>query len=489
MDSTTGSGGVAVLALFVLWFAYYVPHRVKQRQQLQDARVEDRFSGSLRVLAVVSGRRRGAPGEGAEHASSGEGRSLLLGPVPVSEPDVSLMSRASDASGSTSRVLQVTTGVTTDRRPSSEEEPQTMETDVRASDPRPSIPPRRQPAGGGFDDPFPPRKVASPSRIAMLERRAKAARRRLALTVVLLLASVGAWVAFGYGLVPWYAAAGPTAVLALVLVLGRQAALAGKRADATWHADRRTAARDAARAARGPVAGSPVAPRNVHPSRVTGHAVRSSQTSTQMIPRVTAEDLARGAARGRDQRPATGSTARVESSTEPDQARPRTGASGGDLFDDRDRSTGSAAEPTGTAPRAGTASGAPVHVGSAAVPTSPASVPTPVVAAGRPESPEAEIGAAWDPVPVPRPTYTMKPTALETGVPPVQVAVPTASPAQPAPDPGRSVVSEGAPSGVGAPQGDQPVPPPAPGDEKKPRTETLGLDLNEILARRRVSGQ
>ncbi|MFJ4106844.1 hypothetical protein [Oerskovia enterophila] len=486
---------MAVLALFVLWFAYYVPHRVKQRQQLQDARVEDRFSGSLRVLAVVSGRRRGAPGEGAEHASSGEGRSLLLGPVPVSEPDVALMSRASDASGSTSRVLQVTTGVTTDRRPSSEEEPQTMETDVRASDPRPSIPPRRQPAGGGFDDPFPPRKAASPSRIAMLERRAKAARRRLALTVVLLLASVGAWVAFGYGLVPWFAAAGPTAVLALVLVLGRQAALAGKRADATWHADRRTAARDAARAARGPVAGSPVAPRNVHPSRVTGHAVRSSQTSTQMIPRVTAEDLARGAARGRDQRPATGSTARVESSTEPDQARPRTGASGGDLFDDRDRSTGStgsagaAAEQTGTAPRGGTAAGTPADVGSAATATSPASAPTPVVPVGSPETPEAEIGAAWDPVPVPRPTYTMKPTAQETGVPPVQVAVPTASTAQPTPDLARSAVSEGAPSGTGAPQGDQPVPAPAPGDEKKPRTETLGLDLNEILARRRVSGQ
>ncbi|MBD7979476.1 hypothetical protein [Oerskovia merdavium] len=489
MDSTTGSGGVAVLALFVLWFAYYVPHRVKQRQQLQDARVEDRFSGSLRVLAVVSGRRRGAPGEGAEHASSGEGRSLLLGPVPVSEPDVALMSRASDASGSTSRVLQVTTGVTTDRRPSSEEEPQTMETDVRASDPRPSIPPRRQPAGGGFDDPFPPRKVASPSRIAMLERRAKAARRRLALTVVLLLASVGAWVAFGYGLVPWYAAAGPTAVLALVLVLGRQAALAGKRADASWHADRRTAARDAARAARGPVAGSPVAPRNVHPSRVTGHAVRSSQTSTQMIPRVTAEDLARGAARGRDQRPATGSTARVESSTEPDQARPRTGASGGDLFDDRDRSAGPAGSTAGDAPRAGTAPGTPADLGATAVHLSPASAPTPVVPAGRPETPEAEIGGAWDPVPVPRPTYTMKPTAEETGVPPVQVAVPTAPLAQPTQDQAWSEVSEGTPSGVGAPQGDQPVPVPAPGDEKKPRTETLGLDLNEILARRRVSGQ
>ena len=478
---------MAVLALFVLWFAYYVPHRVKQRQQLQDARVEDRFSGSLRVLAVVSGRRRGAPGEGAEHASSGEGRSLLLGPVPVSEPDLALMSRASDASASTSRVQQITTGVTTDRGPSSEEEPQTMETDVRASDPRPSIPPRRQPAGGGFDDPFPPRKVASPSRIAMLERRAKAARRRLALTVVLLLASVGAWVAFGYGLVPWFAAAGPTAVLALVLVLGRQAALAGKRADATWHADRRTAARDAARAARGPVAGSPVAPRNVHPSRVTGHAVRSSQTSTQMIPRVTAEDLARGAARGRDQRPATGSTAHAEPSTEPDQARPRTGASGGDLFDDRDRAEGSTEGPTRTGPRGGTAPGAPADADSAAAPTSPA--PTPVVPVVRPETPEAEIGAAWDPVPVPRPTYTMKPTAQETGVPAVQVAVPTASRAQPTPDPARSTVSEGASSGAGVGLGDQPVPVPSSGDDKKPRTETLGLDLNEILARRRVSGQ
>jgi hypothetical protein len=33
------------------------------------------------------------------------------------------------------------------------------------------------------------------------------------------------------------------------------------------------------------------------------------------------------------------------------------------------------------------------------------------------------------------------------------------------------------------------APEPAAGDERKPSTETLGLDLNEILARRRAAGQ
>ncbi|MGO1341000.1 MAG: hypothetical protein ACTMID_04855, partial [Cellulosimicrobium funkei] len=33
------------------------------------------------------------------------------------------------------------------------------------------------------------------------------------------------------------------------------------------------------------------------------------------------------------------------------------------------------------------------------------------------------------------------------------------------------------------------APAPAAGDERKPSTETLGLDLNEILARRRAAGQ
>ncbi|WP_336707835.1 hypothetical protein [Oerskovia sp. USHLN155] len=473
MESTTGSAGVAVLALFVIWFAYYVPHRVKQRQQFLDSRVEDRFSGSLRVLGVASGRRERRAPRG--HLGGAEGRSLLLGPAVATEPDVGLLLRVSDVGdpgpAAPREVQQVTAGGT-GHRPSSKEGPQTMENDVRTGDPRPSIPPGRR-AEGGFDDPFPARRAPSPSRIALLERRAKAARRRLVLTILLLLATAGAWVAVGFGLVSWYAAAGPTAALVLVLVLGRQAVLAARRADTVWLADRRAAAREAARASRGPVQGSPVAPRNVHPSRVTGHAVRPSQTSTQMIPRVTPADLERGAARSRDRRPATGSTARVE--PEPDLVRPRTGASGGELFDDRDRD-----EPGVVVIEA--------EVGEVATAEARDEAPRPERTA---LSTEGEAGDAWEPVPVPRPTYTMKPTASETGVAPVQVAVPVAPAAAPRPAPEATVVGVNAapvvPGVPAVPVSSRPAVPAA-GDDKKPKTETLGLDLNEILARRRVSG-
>ncbi|MBD7949574.1 hypothetical protein [Oerskovia rustica] len=476
MESTTGSAGVAVLALFVIWFAYYVPHRVKQRQQFLDSRVEDRFSGSLRVLGVASGRRERRAPRG--HLGGAEGRSLLLGPAVATEPDVGILLRVSDVGdpgpAAPREVQQVTAGGT-GHRPSSKEGPQTMENDVRTGDPRPSIPPGRR-AEGGFDDPFPARRAPSPSRIALLERRAKAARRRLVLTILLLLATAGAWVAVGFGLVSWYAAAGPTAALVLVLVLGRQAVLAARRADTVWLADRRAAAREAARASRGPVQGSPVAPRNVHPSRVTGHAVRPSQTSTQMIPRVTPADLERGAARSRDRRPATGSTARVE--PEPDLVRPRTGASGGELFDDRDRD-----EPGVVVIEAEVAEVVPAS-GSAAPEGTPRPEPTAPSADGEP-------GGAWEPVPVPRPTYTMKPTASETGVAPVQVAVPVAPAAAPRPAPEAAVVGVNAapvvPGVPAVPVSSRPAVPAA-GDDKKPKTETLGLDLNEILARRRVSG-
>lgn len=467
VESTTGSAGVAVLALFVIWFAYYVPHRVKQRQQFLDSRVEDRFSGSLRVLGVASGKRerRASPG----HLGAAEGRSLLLGPALATEPDVGLLLRVSDAGTDAPReVQQVTTGGT-GHRSSSKEGPQTMENDVRTGDPRPSIAPGRR-AEGGTADTSVPRKAPSSSRIALLERRAKAARRRLVLTLLLLLATAGAWVAVGFGLVSWYAAAGPTAALVLVLVLGRQAVLAARRADAAWLADRRAAAREAARASRGPVQGSPVAPRNVHPSRVTGHAVRPSQTSTQMIPRVTPADLERGAARSRDRRPATGSTARVE--PEPDLPRPRTGASGGELFDDRQRE-----KPVVVVVEAEVAEVAPAEARDEA--------PRPERTA---PSTDGEAGDAWEPVPVPRPTYTMKPTASETGVAPVQVAVPVAPAATPRPAPeGPGAGVTGSPVVPAVPVSPRPAVPAA-GDDKKPKTETLGLDLNEILARRRVSG-
>src|SRR5690606_12163834 len=45
--------GLAALGVVGLWLAYLVPHRLRHRQQLLESRTEDRYSGSMRVLAVT----------------------------------------------------------------------------------------------------------------------------------------------------------------------------------------------------------------------------------------------------------------------------------------------------------------------------------------------------------------------------------------------------------------------------------------------------
>ncbi|TWH30936.1 hypothetical protein L600_002800000010, partial [Isoptericola variabilis J7] len=63
------AAGLAALALFVLWLGYWVPQRLRHRQQLLESRVEDRFSGGLRVLAVAGGGPSAAIAPPAERAS------------------------------------------------------------------------------------------------------------------------------------------------------------------------------------------------------------------------------------------------------------------------------------------------------------------------------------------------------------------------------------------------------------------------------------
>ncbi len=253
------ASGIVALAVFLLWVGFYVPHRVRHRQQLLDARTDDRFSGSLRVLAVA-----GPGGGGFDRWDA-----RLDGVTTVA-------AIASGPAGAGGRPLLGAAGTQSrsEGRTHDEEGTHAMGSTVSASPSR-GAPPRRQPA-------------SEQSRLELLERRAAAARRRLALTVVLLLATVGVWVVVALGLVPWWAGVVPTAFLGLVLVLGRRAVLAAQRSDAAWLAERRAAAR----AARGAVLGAPPAPRGARP-RVTGRAVHGSQVSTQMIPRVTPQDLAR----------------------------------------------------------------------------------------------------------------------------------------------------------------------------------------------------
>ncbi|MGA4778013.1 hypothetical protein ACPCUX_05670 [Cellulosimicrobium sp. AB352] len=405
------ASGIVALAVFLLWVGFYVPHRVRHRQQLLDARTDDRFSGSLRVLAVA-----GPGGGGFDRWDA-----RLDGVTTVA-------AIASGPAGAGGRPLLGAAGTQSrsEGRTHDEEGTHAMGSTVSASPSR-GAPPRRQPA-------------SEQSRLELLERRAAAARRRLALTVVLLLATVGVWVVVALGLVPWWAGVVPTAFLGLVLVLGRRAVLAAQRSDAAWLAERRAAAR----AARGAVLGAPPAPRGARP-RVTGRAVHGSQVSTQMIPRVTPQDLAR---------------ANAAASTDAG-APATTGASS------RERATASG-------PAEGPASEEPAP---AADDPTTARETTPVVEVEAVDAERVPTGRAWDPVPVPPPTYTMKPTAPRREPAPLtddDVVSPTVS-ARVEP-----VVAADARSGA---------PTPAAGDERKPSTETLGLDLNEILARRRAAGQ
>ncbi|WP_265522619.1 hypothetical protein [Oerskovia flava] len=452
MESTAG---LTALALFVLWLGYYVPHRVSHRQTLLESRTEDRFSGSLRVLAVASGlsvpaQQHSAVAAITDRPHVGAGPSLLL---------------ATAGSGGHVRPGPAD-------RPQQEEGTYAMESTPRASGTRPSAVPRPQTGAhptvpAARQGAAAARSSSAPSRIAVLERRAAAARRRLTLTVLLLLVSAGAWAAVVLTPVPWFVAAGPTALLALVLVLGRRAVLAGQRADAAWLAERRANARGAARAARA-VPGSPAAPRNARP-RVTGHAVHASQTSTQMIPRVTDHDLSRARSQSGGQRAGTSSTARggETPADEPEAGDARmtvtegfTTSPGAALATALGASADASVEPTGDPDARPAGSGDD----SAAQDASPS-------------------GRAWDPVPVPRPTYTMKATAPRREPAPLPEDV--ASGAAPAPE-GAAPAQEAAADRTGGGGGEPVV---SAGDEPRPSTETLGLDLNEILARRRAAGQ
>lgn len=372
--------GVAALALVVLCLGYLLPHRARQRQHWGQARAEDRFSGSLRVLAVA-------------------------GPQAV-PGDRKLDARRSPHEEGTHAV-------------------ETTRTDAVA--------PSRQ-------------DVPAPStRLQLLERRAAAARRRLMLTVMLLLATVAVAVCAVFALVPWWSVMAPGVLLLLVLVLGRQAARAARRADAEWLAQHRAAAgRSAVRPVR---PGAPLAHRQAG-SRVTGRAVHTSQAHTQMIPRVTAQDIDR--ARASREAHTQNGTATDDADTE-DHRGPDTDVHGSQTDQPDSQVTSRAAEVSG-------------------------SVHHPAPWEIRPPS-----GRVWDPIPVPPPTYTMKSAAGQGDALPLVPTPPVADEVIGVPP-----ITEPAagPTPVAGPVPTRPV-----GDEPKPKTETLGLDLNEILARRRAAGQ
>lgn len=323
------TAGVLSVAVAVLWIAYLVPHRLRYRQQLAESRTDDRFSERLRVVRVA-GTTPGARPE--RHPVAPQGRVLLHPPRrgggPVDRPH-----------GLTDRVVADAV-----RRTAAE----------RAA------------------------------RAAHLARRRAAARRRALLATTLLALSVTGWVVVAAGGL-FALGVAPTALLAVVLVLGRRAVVAGRRADAAW------AAGAPARAA---------VPRSTRPTAV-GHARRPDEATTEVIARVPAEVTA-------EQRAAVEAGPRAE--TEQEAAR-------------QDAAAGV----------------------------------------------EEESGPTWAPVPVPRPTYSLKPAVRRPDPAPLVLDERESAPAAAADDDARTdqVAEEVAPA----------------------PTAAAGFDLDAVLARRRAAGE
>ncbi|ACZ31825.1 hypothetical protein Xcel_2811 [Xylanimonas cellulosilytica DSM 15894] len=478
----TSAAGLAALALFVLVLGYWVPLRVRQRQELAEARVDDRFSAGLRVLAV--GARgpvpalAGAPSSGASVGAAPSGRAglmtgatLLTGATPE-VPIAGLLEMAATP-------LPITVPVRHDAR---EETPMA-----------------------------PPQTTARSSRRALLEARAKRARRRLTLTLVLFVATAAAWAAVPLTTLLWYGALVPSVLLAVVLGLGRAAAASARRSDARWAAEQRAAERRALQA-RALAAGGTRAPMNR--ARVTGRAVRGSSAMTQMLPRVAVkvvdgeavEGRASGTVRAGDGGAEVAADASATASASADKAGSMPGSAdgAGRTADDASRGADATVRTTDAAGRradaADAATGATARAAEAAgrsTGATPFAAPT--------------LGRPWEPRPVPLPTYVTKQAAPHREPRPLTGTTSTvstgwsSSPWQRVEDAAEEVgeantswtLGAARPAPTPAPATPAPAKPasstPAPTDplatpEPRPTTETLGLPLDQILARRRAAG-
>ncbi len=379
--------GFAALALVGLWAAYLVPHHLRHRQRLLEARADDRFSAGLRVVAVASSTRRRL-GRGAAAAG-------MWGP--------STRSLLTPGTGVPATSAGTATGGRTVDRPHATPERISAEAARRLAQ-------------------------ARASRAAAAARRGAAARRRGLLAAVLVAATAAGWLVTG--LVPaatWLAGTVPTVLLASVVVLGRRAVIAGQVADAEWAA---TIDREERLASRPRTGATPV--------------VRARTGATPVV------------------RPRTGATPVARTETDLDAPVPlvtgyavRPSDAHTEVFErivaDRGESSGPARHATGQVPVVRR--------------TEPAAVTEAV------PSSATDDEDAWSPVPVPRPTYTMKAPAPRRDPAPLDEGGADASTARrPADAPTPEVA--------------------APAAEAEPVAETTGsIDLNAVLARRRAAGQ
>ncbi|KQY42879.1 hypothetical protein [Cellulomonas sp. Root137] len=263
---------------------------------------------------------------------------------------------------------------------------------------------------------------ARAARAASVARRGAAARRRALLAGFLVVATVVGWTVVGLNpLVTWVAGAVPTVLLGSVLVLGRRAVLAGREADEAWAqkiADER-------RVASGPRTG---AMRAVATASRTAPVAKPAPTPAQEAPAAPLE-APMAFVTGRAVHPSDASTevfARI--------------------VEDKGESEGPAR-----------------HASTGQVPVVRRSV-----AEQSTGTAAAEDDEAWSPVPVPRPTYTMKASAPRR---------------EPVPLENLEGSTAARTADVEAPADTERTPLEAP-------VETTGsIDLNAVLAKRRVAGE
>jgi len=224
MDSPAG---LVALAILVVWLAYFVPSRLRHRQQVSTARTEDRFSAQLRVVAVSGGK-------SLERAPGGD---------------------CAPGAQRTDRLLTPPNGISAGNRRTREAH------DVE-------------------------RSGISAARREQVSRRAAAARRRALVTAVTATLTVLTVVLGAVTPLPMLVALVPGVLLGGVLVLGRRAAVADARAEAELSHRERVAARAresvrvSARTSGARLVGRP-AP--VVKPRVTGRAVPVSHAATQAL--------------------------------------------------------------------------------------------------------------------------------------------------------------------------------------------------------------
>ncbi|MBO9553208.1 hypothetical protein [Cellulomonas sp.] len=412
--------GPVALALVGLWVAYLVPHKLRYRQQLLESRADDRFSEALRVVAVTRRRtRRGVPVH-VRSADSTDGTATGRMPGLLTPGKGLPVLPAGSATG----------GTTVDR-PTATESRITAEAARRAAQ-------------------------ARAARAASVARRAAAARRRGLLAGILVVATVVGWTVAGIApAVTWVAGAVPTALLTGVVVLGRRAVLAGRAADAAWEA----------RVAEERRAGS--APRTGATRVVAPAGAPSSRPITGATPRVPERRTA----------PSSTTTSSTTTSSATTNAAPTTAAT-----TDAPHAlvTGRAVHPSDARTEVFAAIVADHGEPEAETPARHAATGgVPVVRlttrAQDTSSPEADAEAdeaasdeAWSPVPVPRPTYTMKATAPRR---------------EPAPlDNLEGSTAVRATEQTAAPEETTEV--------VEPVAETTGsIDLNAVLAKRRAAGE